>query len=124
MIKNSYLSAVESEIRNSIVILSPVDKKLSASEHGLGKRVPLANIKWSQVLGMCSLQYLAKSVTFLDVPIDFEMLVRGIFFDLSRVELLKQDKLKMCVRNIQDCLYQNKSLQFVPVHNCPSQTFK
>lgn len=79
------LRAVESDIFSSSVKLSPDDKKLSDNEHGLGKRVTFASIKWSQLLGTCSLQYRAKRVTFL--PPGIETLVLGIARSLSLVLL-------------------------------------
>lgn len=47
-----YLSAVDSVSRNSTVRLSPVDRKLSVIEQGLGVRVLLPKREWSQLLGI------------------------------------------------------------------------
>lgn len=60
-----HLRVVASVKRNSNAIASPLLRKLSREEQGLGCRVPLANIAWSQVLGNWSRQYFAKSVALL-----------------------------------------------------------
>lgn len=76
---------------SSSVKLSPDDRKLSDREQGLGNRVAFASIKWSQLLGTCSLQYRANNDTFFPPP-GMEALVLGTVRTLSFV-LLKRIRL-------------------------------
>jgi hypothetical protein len=63
-VRNTHLRAVDSATRSSNVSVSPVEKKLSASEHGLVERVLLVSSAWSQVRGTWSLQKAASRVAF------------------------------------------------------------
>jgi len=62
LLQPTYLRAVDSASRSSRVRLSPEDRKLSAREHGRGRRVLLASSVWSQLRGARSLQNVASSV--------------------------------------------------------------